>query len=253
MWIFVSFLLLVEGKHLLYESAFQSLETICSYPWYIFLLACSTFLMGWGTLFRYAAGETKDSQVLQDIKNHLEILLFIWHFTDKCHTWPRTKHTNSCLYLYSCTSHYPHPHYSTWCRNQVHYPLITSSKKPGRSIVFHYHRENHLDRECSRSFHGEEKDRGHLRRDQGRGTSHFTNITDHLYLSSPTRWCKICEIRKSACLIFNAQDQHKAHMHKTSTVISVDWNWGYCLTHHKVTEIWYDTESIGQFAAMLPY
>ena len=76
MYIFVSFLLLVEGNIFLYESViFQSLETICSYPWYIFLLACSTFLMGWGTLFRYAVGETKDSQVLQYIKNHLEGLL----------------------------------------------------------------------------------------------------------------------------------------------------------------------------------
>ena len=52
-------------------------DTVTSYPWYIFLLACSTFLMGWGTLFRYAVGETKDSQVLQYIKNHLEGLLFI--------------------------------------------------------------------------------------------------------------------------------------------------------------------------------
>ena len=136
MCILVSFLFSVKGNIFLYESViFQSLETICSYPWYIFLLACSTFLMGWGTLFRYAVGETKDSQVLQYIKNHLEGLLFIWYFTDKCHTWPRTQHTNSCPYLYSWTSHYPHPHYCTWW-NQVHYPLITSSKKPGRSIVF---------------------------------------------------------------------------------------------------------------------
>ena len=78
MCIFVSFLFSVEGNIFLYESViFQSLETICSYPWYIFLLACSTFLMGWGTLFRYAVGETKDSQVLQYMKNHLEGLLFI--------------------------------------------------------------------------------------------------------------------------------------------------------------------------------
>ena len=130
----MSFLLLVEGNIFLYESViFQSVETTCSHPWHIFLLVCSTFLMDCGTLFILLVKLRLSSFTVH--KNHLEGLLFIWHFTDKCQTWPRTQHTNSCPYLYSCASCYLHPHYCTWW-NQVHYLLITSSKRPSRSIAF---------------------------------------------------------------------------------------------------------------------